>query len=361
MPELTSVRACAHMHARRLVFLLPRLASLLVSLCVDASVYTHARATAGKGAAEGALLALAASWPAATLMARPLSNSAETALVALLCALCAQPCARRVRTLVLAGATLGALVALGVAVRPTFVVFAVSPLAVRALHQVAELPARSFLAAWSAFAAAFAFTACALAVADGAYLASVAKLYHDDALAHTRVDAFVFTPLRFLAYNAAHAHEHGMHPHWLHTCINVPLLLGPTLAGLVYTNVWATLLGGKDGCRLFPLVTLPARVAAMTAAARARLVAAMCCAFSLAVLSAAPHQEPRFLLPLVVPATLLGGEALARSRGLRTAHLIFGGLGLAFFGWLHQVCAPCASTLASIRLRPDAGTDALLT
>lgn len=80
----------------------------------------------------------------------------------------------------------------------------------------------------------------------------------------------VITPWNNLAYNrdAANLAKHGLHPFWQHTIANLPQLLGPLLP-LVITSCEKT--------------STPF-LAAIT---------------GLAALSAFPHQEPRFLLPMV--------------------------------------------------------------
>jgi hypothetical protein len=59
--------------------------------------------------------------------------------------------------------------------------------------------------------------------------------------------------------------------------------------------------------------------------------------FGLILLSCAPHQEPRFLLPLIVPLVYLyGREAVGGSRSLLTLWIVFNLACYIFFGWLHQ-------------------------
>lgn len=60
-------------------------------------------------------------------------------------------------------------------------------------------------------------------------------------------------------------------------------------------------------------------------------------AFGLILLSCAPHQEPRFLLPLIVPLVYLFGQnVVGRSRLFRTVWIVFNLACYMFFAWLHQ-------------------------
>ena len=60
-----------------------------------------------------------------------------------------------------------------------------------------------------------------------------------------------------------------------------------------------------------------------------------------------PHQEPRFLLPLLVPVCVLGGAAALKAPWVRKTWVAFNLLSLAAHGWLHQVCS------LSLTLNPD--------
>lgn len=54
------------------------------------------------------------------------------------------------------------------------------------------------------------------------------------------------------------------------------------------------------------------------------------------MLSCAPHQEPRFLFPLIVPLSILHAETLCSRRRLTLFWILFNLALLCFFGLLHQ-------------------------
>ena len=56
----------------------------------------------------------------------------------------------------------------------------------------------------------------------------------------------------------------------------------------------------------------------------------------LAILSLVPHQEPRFLLPLLFPLVLLYGSKVFNSRCLLTTWLLFNLILTGFYGYVHQ-------------------------
>ncbi len=111
---------------------------------------------------------------------------------------------------------------------------------------------------------------------------------------------FVVTPWNALAYNAQteNVAAHGLHPRYLHALVNLPMLLGPVVVSRL---------------RPSPFWIVP-----------------------LLLLSVSPHQEPRFLLPLVASAVATCDTATPFSRLQWGGHLLYHGAATVFFGILHQ-------------------------
>lgn len=97
-------------------------------------------------------------------------------------------------------------------------------------------------------------------------------------------DAPIITPINNLLYNtkASNLKAHGLHPHYQHLLVNLPQLLGPALLLLVP----------------FPPKFADFNIDRMLS--NTRLTAAVT---GSVILSVIPHQEPRFLLP-VIPLVL---------------------------------------------------------
>lgn len=152
------------------------------------------------------------------------------------------------------------------------------------------------------------------------------------------------TPLNFFQYNTKSNNlaQHGIHPRYLHAVVNMPLMFGPlTVLHWIYLaqclkfrfHLWwsrkwinftekannSTIPTARPTCNQLLDYTLNAIILS-----------------GLTMLSFAPHQEPRFLLPLIIPLTLLHGRSISSGKVLIVFWIIFNSLLLVFFGLLHQ-------------------------
>ncbi|KAG2735997.1 hypothetical protein G9P44_000087 [Scheffersomyces stipitis] len=84
------------------------------------------------------------------------------------------------------------------------------------------------------------------------------------------LDSYVITPLNNLIYNTNYSNlaQHGIHPYYTHILVNLPQLLGPGILFLFKTSYWKTT----------PFLSIVSGIV---------------------VLSLVPHQELRFLIPIV--------------------------------------------------------------
>ena len=258
------------------------------------------------------LLLLGSSHVMNTFQVRPFSNSIEAALVSLsLVLLC-----KMTPTLEKASYTpdlkflhpylyqsyfihlLAVIFVIGIFTRPTFLIFG-APIA----YQVAlrTITSAETATRWLQLVVPPLFTAAAMCVA----LIAVDTLYFRGIL-----DNLVVTPLNFVKYNFSSHNlaEHGLHPRWLHVFVNLPMLVGPYVLWLTVRAIMepTNLFTGKKGevdvisrgkdldgqCSQLLMFYLPAVIIHMIIV-------------SLTVLSVQPHQEPRFLVPLVLPIIVL--------------------------------------------------------
>lgn len=272
------------------------LSSWAAAWCVASTVHRLRRSLA--------LFFLASSYTSIVHQSRTFSNSMESVLVC--CAVALIQKLRRGRLPYASAMALGACCALGIFTRITFAAFVLLPvlLLLPLLFQKPQL----------AISAAAAFATCLAASVITDTMGFTGRTFTNTL--HLEWLQFVVAPLNNLFYNTdvANLALHGIHPRYTHLLVNLPQLLGP---GLLF-------LGRKED-----LLSMPA-LAALG---------------GLALLSLAPHQELRFLLPVVpLLCTLFDAETPLRvfhiskrvQRMLYASWLIFNAAMCVLMGILHQ-------------------------
>ncbi|KAF9238069.1 glycosyltransferase family 22 protein [Melanogaster broomeanus] len=299
------------------LFRVERLTFLNLSMLLDYSVLSLISEPIPR---RLALLLLASSHVMHTFQVRPFSNSLESVLVALSLVLLQRILAVRLPHDTVGGKgadssvhspsrmferelhLLAILAVIGTFTRPTFLVFAL-PVAYQVLlfsYRVAGSPTGAVTLLLPPLCTA-ALTASVFVAADTYYFRG-------------NFSNLVITPYNFIRYNlsAENLADHGLHPRWLHLGVNLPMLVGPGV-------LWFAL-------SIIQMIVL-----------------------SLSILSVQPHQEPRFLTPLVLPIIVLA-TTLKRSTGLGqlfwVTWIMFNIVLTLVFGFLHQggVVPPGTST-----------------
>ena len=251
----------------------PRLFMLGLSAASDAITYKLSKHLNGDTAAKAATLLRASSWIAVVLSTRTFSNALELFCLDVLFAACIfLKCTKK-------WISIGTIVAAGCFVRITFPAFAAS---IVALALIRDKKWRSF--------GLFCISGIVVAAAIIAFDCWWHRVHVDRSAPLSIVPA----PVRNLAYNldVDNLATHGLHPRLTHVAVNCQLLFGPVFAAVAAS-------------------ILRARVSKMLAAS---IFVPLC------VLSIFPHQEPRFLAPLLLPfLSLLAGcivdQTLSKKRG----------------------------------------------
>ena len=145
--------------------------------------------------------------------------------------------------------------------------------------------------------------------------------------------SFVLTPFNALAYNSkiSNLKDHGLHPRWTHGVVNMLIMYGPS-ALATYLMIAATLLSSAGSS-----LTNDLRMRKTIGKSDISMVCAAVVICGLGFLSIAPHQEPRFLLPLLLPLVLLGERPLQwyPTAGI-FVWVLFNTILFTLFGILHQ-------------------------
>lgn len=145
----------------------------------------------------------------------------------------------------------------------------------------------------------------------------------------------VVTPWNFLRYNIKtdNLAEHGIHPRYLHFTANMTILYGPAYLMFISLSIRSIANFIKHRTNHMDI-----------------LLSAMVC-FPVFILSLFPHQEPRFLIPLLSLVMLLSAKFSIETGFWRlylVAHLFFNILLFILFGFLHQGgVVPCLRHIQS--------------
>lgn len=322
-------------------FVAQRAAMVIWTLVVDAAVVV----TVEPRLAQRLLCLYGVSSAATTFMVRSFSNSTEAVLLALslvyVLAFVRDDAWYRGGAWKWTVPVLPVMTAVGVFTRFTYVAFAAPVLALY-LARLVELARKGHagkVAVWLAVAAGSgaATTAVYLGIDTQFYTQSGAA---EVASVRWRGMEAVVAPLNALAYNARtdNVAQHGLHPRWLHLCVNLPIMVG-------IANVAVLVMYGAHMFRIL-LARRGPEARTSTQDGDAAVGLSLCIVVvALCVLSISPHQEPRFLLALAFPSAVVLAHALG-SRFFRTRprlvrwlvalHIAQHLLQMVLFSFLHQ-------------------------
>lgn len=136
----------------------------------------------------------------------------------------------------------------------------------------------------------------------------------------TLVHNTAVTPLNFIFYNVQELNlaKHGIHPFYLHVVVNMPLLYGVLYLLFMYNiyRYFSSAISFNNICWLSMFAIVPVDV-----------------------LTIFPHQEPRFLVPLLPVMILVGASVMEKLRWRKAFGIVWiiSNVVLAiFYGVLHQ-------------------------
>lgn len=310
-----------------LLVTLPRFIMCMLSFLQDLCIYKICKAM--KINYKLPLTMFASSYVTFTYLTRTFSNSIESLLFSFLILLLSEIwqlqnkiCHGRASDLFFSRFMInsflyGATLAIGCFNRPTFVCFSVVPMIIwfSTLFHLNISQKINYIAAL--LLGLFSMNICITAV-DTLYYN---KCHYSSIYNFTNI---IHTPLNFIFYNLniKNLESHGLHPRWLHTIVNIPLLFSVYGIILIKYNV------KKIFC-LFNNLHL-----------NTEMILLLCFCVPLILLSTIPHQEPRFIVPLIVPFSILyGGESLRnylQKKFCTYLWIISNALCLFFYGFMHQ-------------------------
>jgi hypothetical protein len=240
----------------------------------------------------------------------------------------------------------GFLCSMGLFVRFTFVIFAL-PIVLAILSRRFATNGASIHGKIKSVLSCIIWIAIPFLVASSFFVYQDIKFYSSQSGRSHETDASTTTtkldniwkymaPWNAFRYNSKMENlaDHGLHPRITHVLVNFPMLFGP-IAIYFYVTLSKNLVGNKDS-----------KQSPMDRMLHGVII------FGLGILSCAPHQEPRFLLPLIIPLILLHARDLVELERYRNVIVVtwigFNIMLMAFFGLMHQ-----AAVVSSVMSLPD--------
>jgi GPI mannosyltransferase 4 len=177
------------------------------------------------------------------------------------------------------------------------------------------------------------------------------------------------TPWNNYMYNSRHENlaEHGIHPWFTHIAVNVPLLVGPIALYMLQATCSRSWISDMQKVVVFHDRHMTSFLQSSQHVHSWPVVLLLTClvVVPLVILSQFMHQEPRFLLPLVLPICILFAPRLygGRWRRLFVALWVISNLLLSVtFGVLHQggllrAVLAVQSAVHTPQLQVELGTD----
>lgn len=330
---------------------LPRVVYCCISLLIDLSAYKISKTIDIDPAPV--LFAIGTSYVTLVYHTRPFSNTLESVLFSLLLWLLTSHmfstnnASRQIWQSTIRNFGIGILVTAGVWNRPTFLAFAVFPGLSWCYSQYTDSDTiKTFITRLLKQAGVVAFGA----ILTSSLFIAVDSIYYG--YFSTNKGQLVVTPFNFIKYNldTSKIKEHGLHPRFTHFLVNMPLLYG--FLAVLFFLFLVVLIFKRDfiGC-LWEFFMISAEDTQEVTSDKIKQkkplhlkimvlkVMMMSAVVPVALLSVIPHQEPRFLTPILLPLAILFGHLISgpkHSPFVKMSWLMWNILGCIVFGILHQ-------------------------
>lgn len=342
-----------------LLLVAPRLVYTLFSFLIDLCLYKMCQYHSSRGLWYRPIsIIFQSSFICLGCLTRTLSNNIEVLLYSILLVLVCQfikprfhvqlrtpgrssPAIEQIKASkqLLSSISIGALISIGTFNRPTFLIYTVTPI----LYWVWESFRRnsmnvslSFRRAILPLSVSFAVTSLAISAFDTAFYQGYETLQElkrcltqarlEDSIELIR-DKWTLTPYNFFEYNrkTKNLANHGLNPPYMHALVNLPVYFN-VLCLLYYARLVSVLVESRFQ-RLVLIKSDAHRISDMM------LLSPL---LSVILFSLVPHQEFRFLSPLVVPLVYSFGVKIYRNSKLLSLWLLINALLTLFYSNVHQ-------------------------
>ncbi|NXC39725.1 PIGZ mannosyltransferase, partial [Penelope pileata] len=358
MKATQQLGACPRCVTSYTLLVAPRLLFTIFSFVLDYSV--HRLAPFWGADPWKALVLLAGSYVTLVFYTRTFTNALEGLLFALLMVLVSSKKSDSSSVRPTHSPLIGIVMAAGFFNRPTFLAFAVMPLLHWAgINAASQKSIKTIINAFLKLITCACFTAAVFVTADTLYFTSVGldSLYSItnssllDAVAQLN-HRVVVTPFNFLRYNLNphNLAQHGSHPRVTHFIVNGIMLFG--ILHILAVSAGFKMLK-KYIHQLMRVTSSSHGSPGVSVHSEGNPTLLLFYFVPLTFLSLFSHQEPRFLIPLILPLVLF---STSQNRAVKwhPVIVIFNVLGALLFGCLHQGgLIPCLFHLEHLMHSPE--------
>ncbi|ETO28749.1 hypothetical protein RFI_08378 [Reticulomyxa filosa] len=287
-----------------LLFVVPRIYTFVISLLIDLAVFRICKLM-NHSNPSSVLMLWSINVVSIVFSTRTLSNTWELFLLVILVWFIIElrQLAVQTKSFAIRNALVGGVFAIGIFVRFTFVVFAFPYLLFLTFDNLIiwRNLSEQKVAVWKM---TLYSSWCSLVLLISFLITSAIIVQWDNDYFYRgqRNGIALITPIQALLYNSKtdNLSAHGIHPFYLHLVINMQMLFGPMFVYLVFDVLQSRGLSSEFIDKL--RIPLDKRMFYYALLANIFL--------SLFALSLVPHQEPRFLLPLLLPMSIITGPLL---------------------------------------------------
>ena len=320
-----------------IIFIGPRILITLMSFLCDYSIYKLCEYSDRSASMFSSLVIFSSSYVSLTYLTQTFSNSIETILFALLLVNVFKSIATN-RYDFGNSFIIGSLLAFGFFNRPTFVLFGSVPLLFWGVStnyneedKTLKDSFKILIIRGLSLLPSFVLTSMFLIITDTLYYSKDDFEFFDNLTNYRFEEVFkslVITPVNFALYNTKSSNlaNHGLHPPYFHMLVSVPMafsLLGVIAYFDFFKKTKESLKSVFNGSVRSPVNVFEA-------------ISILTFVVPLLGFSLIPHQEPRFLIPSLVPLCYLYGYRLVQRKYLFALWIVINLVLTVFYGYIHQ-------------------------
>ncbi|RWS06863.1 GPI mannosyltransferase 4-like protein, partial [Dinothrombium tinctorium] len=318
------IALCTNWPSPWLLLVVPRLVMTLLSFVADFCLYRICDLIDHK-TNKASLYIFATSYLTLCYCTHTFTNAIELILLSILMLFVVKSSKRKQAV---HASAIGLILCVGLFNRPTFGCFAIVPLMFW-LFSEKSLSLTKVIANGTSILPSFAFMFIFSVLIDTLYYRNESTFDDLNTLISRMeyeqiFDKIVITPMNFINYNIrpTNLQKHGLHPRYQHSIINVPLAF--TMLGMLAYSDLLKFFSGVFNRKLHVKFD------------KIKVLMILTFVIPLILLSLIPHQEPRFLLPCLIPLCVVYSKKLYESKTSLFLWIVLNSVLVIIYGYVHQ-------------------------